>query len=126
MNSKIENCSFGYIDTNTGKFKSGHINNSGKMYYKNPLPWYKRIFGFKSFVNIWESADYVGTFTRTENYLSNPMFGESKILKNSYEIALYKERNIFSLKYRYFYIDGGARVYINSVAFERDWKIVLI
>ena len=126
MNSKIENCSFGSIDTNTGEFKSGRINNSGEMYYKNPLPRYKRIFGFKSFVNIWESADYVGTFTRTENYLSNPMFGESKFLRNSREIALFRERNVFSFKYRYFYIEDGQRVYVNSDAFEKDWKIVLI
>ncbi len=126
MNSKIENCSFGSIDTNTGEFKSGRINNSGEMYYKNPLPWYKRIFGFKSFVNLWEPADYVCTFTRTDNYLSNPIFGESKILRNSYEIALYRERNVFSLKYRYFYIDENARVYVNPDALEKDWKIVLI
>lgn len=126
MNRNKNLYSFGYVNINTGEFESGYVNKQKEMKYKNPLPWYKRIFCFKSFINIWEPSDYVCTFTVTENYLSNPLFGKSTILRNSHETALYRERNVFSLKYRYFYIDDGQRVYVNSDAFEKDCKIVLV
>lgn len=95
----------GITNPNTGEFQEGYMKN-GVLKYRNPLPWWKKIFGMKKYVNLWSQPVYIGTREIVIN-------GESSRPK-----ALYRETKSSTGENRYFLKAFGRRVYIDTEDFE--------
>lgn len=86
------NIQFGYINTETGEFKEGYIEN-GEMKYREPTLWEKITGFFKSGNPVMVETDmeeYAGTTILT---LTN-LFGKSKFI----EVPVYRIYNKYTNK----------------------------
>ena len=120
--------SFGCIDGETGEFKKGYIDKSGNMKYKNPLPWYKKIFGKKEIHDLWGSPEYVGYVSKEFKLIGMGIFNGGQNYGNyTNYYTLYKEKNKFNNKYRYYMMfNGKLYSYIDSNAYEKNGLIIEI
>jgi hypothetical protein len=126
MNANDQNrCHFGCLDTKTGEFKEGYIKEKlgkKKMAYRNPLSWWKRMFGMKDLQPLWSEPEYVSSiFLRIE--------GESH-----YQAPIYLETHINGEKRYYVHdfkhdepcINRFPRRPIDTTAFENEGKVLFI
>lgn len=116
----------GVVDTQTGEFKKGHINRRGQLVYRNPLPWWKRIWGMKSKVELWGPSEYVHTFTGTQTWIDWNMFRGARFSEHKTTGVVYRETHRYTGEKRYWVRAGGCDRYIDSEAFERAGKVVTI
>jgi hypothetical protein len=116
---------FGCLNVETGEFKEGYVEEKlGKkeMKYRNPLPWWKRMFGMKDIQPLWGKPEYVSA---TILYI---YVGERRV---EYEAPIYKQTHLNG-NIRYYIRDHKANYGkgldrpIEPVAFEKEGKEIFI
>ena len=126
MNSNNQNlCHFGCLNTETGEFKEVYIKKHlgrSEMKYRNPLPWWKRMFGMKDIHSLWGKPEYV---SKTVLYV----YVNGRRIE--YESPIYKETHLNGDNRYYLYdhkanYGQGANRPIEPTAFEKKGDVLFI
>ncbi len=113
------NIQCGVVNPETGEFKEGRVAKDGQLVYRNPLPWWKRLFGCKTKVELWGAPEYVTTVKGTRAITTF-----SRVQRVSTTATIYRETHRYTGARRYWVQDGWGSHDIDPVAYERDGQVV--
>lgn len=116
-------CYFGSINTVTGEQKTGYIDHTGRMRYRTPLPWWKRMLGIKSYRPVFTDWYTIGTVNGSQTVLSMGMSANTIPIQT----VIQKRTNFYTHKNEYRCKDvEGCWQSIDVVAYETLGKVVCV
>lgn len=113
----------GTVNTATGEFKEGYVDKSGNLAYRNPLPWYKRLFGMKAKQNVWGKWEFV-SMVKTKRHMDSAFGGYCGSVKTT--AAVYRRVNVYTGKEQYMATDAYDSEYIDPSAWKRGYVVPLL
>lgn len=115
--------SCGYVDIKTGK--SGVFPSQKELDNYNKLPWYEKLFAKNPQTattqqNLYLEPEFYKRFTYTQNCIESSWFSPSRQFQIKDIADVYIERNKYSVaNHKYFYIEDGNRIYLDSLALSK-------
>lgn len=105
---------FGVTDSKTGEFNEGYYDKNGKMCYRNPIPWWRRMFEQKDIHPVWGDWEYV-------EVLEIQLFSNNKMA----HVPIYRSVNLFTGEERFSQKVGRRFRQIDTNAYKQGAVISL-
>jgi len=109
----------GVLNTNTGEWQEGYTDRKGNLVYRNPLPWWKRLFGKKKIVPLWSDWEYQTPVAGKQTFWEGGMFRETKYHEWDTSIHIYRQTHRYTGARRYYAKGGLVTMRIETDAWER-------
>lgn len=121
----VNMCQCGCVDNKTGEWKEGVYKDGKVVGFKNPLPWWKRIFGVKAVESVWSEAEFVDVIHETRTMMRVGIFSGAKTFQTTSKASLYRITHRYTGEKKYFIVgQGGEETPIDGNAYEQTGQIV--